>query len=84
MVLDAGILELQGARHPCLETHDNLSFIPNNVKFEKGKLILHGLWINESNIEFFSDKTEFLLITGPNMGGKSTYLRQVMLEFNLF
>lgn len=30
-----------------------------------------------NNVSMVSQKSEFLLVTGPNMGGKSTYLRQI-------
>ena len=37
----SGILKLKEARHPCLEMQDDVSFIPNDVSFEKG-LCLFG------------------------------------------
>ncbi|XP_037609907.1 DNA mismatch repair protein Msh2 [Sebastes umbrosus] len=51
-------VELQQARHPCMETDADTAFIPNDITFAQG----------EKN---------FYIITGPNMGGKSTFIRQV-------
>ena len=56
-ITDKHQIQLEGARHPVLETQSG--FVPNNVAMNK--------------------KRSFLLITGPNMGGKSTYLRTVAL-----
>ncbi|XP_071380058.1 DNA mismatch repair protein Msh2 isoform X1 [Centroberyx affinis] len=51
-------LELQQARHPCMETDADTAFIPNDISFTQGE-------------------KSFYIITGPNMGGKSTFIRQV-------
>ncbi|KAG5182147.1 muts protein-like protein 2A [Tribonema minus] len=57
-LLDAGsgVLDVQGARHPCLEWQEDMSFMPNSYAMKR-------------------DKGRFLVVTGPNMGGKSTYIR---------
>lgn len=44
------------ARHPCLETQDDVTYVPNDVRFVRGE-------------------RELIVMTGPNMGGKSTYVR---------
>lgn len=57
---DAGLLDIEGGRHPVLEqTLQEERFVPNDVKLGAG--------------------TQIMLITGPNMAGKSTYIRQVAL-----
>jgi DNA mismatch repair protein MutS len=72
------VLEAVAARHPVIEqalqsgmTEAGASrFIPNS-------LYLHG---NEANgSEAAHSEPSLLLITGPNMGGKSTYLRQAAM-----
>src|SRR5260370_3421845 len=57
-------IEISGGRHPVVEyTLDGDVFIPNDTQLEADTE--HGARI--------------LLLTGPNMAGKSTYLRQVAL-----
>jgi DNA mismatch repair protein MutS len=69
-VVDAGgVLEFVAARHPVverrLEEQGAGRFVPNS---------LHLCAAGED-----ADGPSLLLITGPNMGGKSTYLRQAAL-----
>jgi DNA mismatch repair protein MutS len=65
---DDGILQIRDGRHPVLE--GNLSeerFVPNDTSLGSGK-------------DAVSDEhPQIALITGPNMAGKSTYIRQVAL-----
>ena len=64
----APILEIAGGRHPVIERlmddAGDQRFIPNDLFLDAGE--------NTS-------LPNLLLITGPNMGGKSTYLRQAAL-----
>ncbi|XP_076252043.1 DNA mismatch repair protein spel1 isoform X2 [Rhynchophorus ferrugineus] len=53
-----GIINLKKVRHPCLESQEHVSYIPNDAFFDKKNKF-------------------FFVITGPNMGGKSTYIRSI-------
>ncbi|XP_012873397.1 PREDICTED: DNA mismatch repair protein Msh6 [Dipodomys ordii] len=60
-------LELKGSRHPCItKTFFGDDFIPNDI--------LIGCEEEEENSKAFC-----VLVTGPNMGGKSTLIRQAGL-----
>jgi len=65
----SGILEFAAARHPVverrLEEQGAGRFVPNSLHLCAGNATMDG--------------PSLLLITGPNMGGKSTYLRQAAL-----
>jgi len=63
------ILEIIESRHPVVEEHlSRGEFIPNNI------LLYAGL-DNDAQ----KDRISFAMITGPNMAGKSTYLRSAAL-----
>ena len=67
---DSGILNITGGRHPVVEKHLRAGdFVPNSIELLSGE---------NTNSE---DETipSFAVITGPNMAGKSTFLRQTAL-----
>lgn len=75
-------LDIQGGRHPMLEfsmsQRGEGDYIPNTLVLG-GPLHLkqRGTAVEESNSSKYSPK--LLLLSGPNMGGKSTLLRQTCL-----
>jgi DNA mismatch repair protein MutS len=76
-LVEEPVLEAQAARHPVIEqwmeeTRDG-RFIPNDLY-----LCAHPESSPESE-SAASPPPSLLLITGPNMGGKSTYLRQAAM-----
>jgi DNA mismatch repair protein MutS len=72
-VEESGVLEFVSGRHPVVERRMEESgggrFVPNSISLE-------GWMGGDSNK---STGASIALITGPNMGGKSTYLRQAAL-----
>ena len=69
-ISDEGILNIRDGRHPVLEGNLNDErFVPNDTSLGSGG----G---NSPALEGFP---QIALITGPNMAGKSTYIRQVAL-----
>ncbi|XP_077341732.1 DNA mismatch repair protein Msh6 isoform X1 [Lithobates pipiens] len=63
-------LELRGSRHPCItKTFFGDDFIPNDVV----------IGCKEEDCDEDNNGASCVLVTGPNMGGKSTLLRQAGL-----
>jgi DNA mismatch repair protein MutS len=58
-MVDGSEFQIEGGRHPIVESYGGVDFVPNGCQVD--------------------ERHRFLLITGPNMGGKSTYLRQTAL-----
>jgi DNA mismatch repair protein MSH2 len=66
-----GDLVVKGARHPCLEQQVDMSFIANDHEMRK------SAWPMSHDSLTLAGDSEFIILTGPNMGGKSTYIRQI-------
>lgn len=69
-----GDIILRGSRHPVIECSSPDPFIPNDLRLCRGMVLccLKILYLHNICI----DGRRMLIITGPNMGGKSTYIRQ--------
>jgi len=69
VVDDSNALEIYEGRHPVVEAHlGRGEYIPNDIILNSAEAAGHP-----------SDGFSFAMITGPNMAGKSTYLRSAAL-----
>lgn len=72
-------LDIKNGRHPMVEqllaASSGSTFVPNDIQFGRVKTTTQGEDTNEAT--FVDQKT--IILTGPNMGGKSCYIRQVAL-----
>ncbi|MCL2192030.1 MAG: DNA mismatch repair protein MutS [Treponema sp.] len=71
---DSNVLEIYAARHPVVEAHlGRGEFIPNDI-------VLNADGFRKTPADASaSEAPSFAMITGPNMAGKSTYLRSAAL-----
>jgi DNA mismatch repair protein MutS len=65
-LVDEPVIEAVAARHPVIEQWME--------ERREGRFIANDIYLNAA-----ADGPSLLLITGPNMGGKSTYLRQAAM-----
>lgn len=76
-VHDEGVVSIRDGRHPVLEQQlTEERFVPNDTALASVKS-LNGSTVETENPA--STGPQIALITGPNMAGKSTYIRQVAL-----
>ena len=70
LVADEGVLDIRDGRHPVLEQS------VGDERFVANDTALAGLGSAPATA---ADRPQIMLVTGPNMAGKSTYIRQVAL-----
>jgi DNA mismatch repair protein MutS len=70
-IVEESVLEAVAGRHPVIEQWME--------ETREGRFISNDLYLNAAGLNEDDGGPSLLLITGPNMGGKSTYLRQAAM-----
>ncbi|MGA2349486.1 MAG: DNA mismatch repair protein MutS [Terracidiphilus sp.] len=70
-LVDELVIEAVAARHPVIEQWME--------ETREGRFIANDIYLNAAGLNEKDGGPSLLLITGPNMGGKSTYLRQTAM-----
>ncbi len=70
-ISDEPVIEAKAARHPVIEQWME--------ETREGRFIPNDIYLNAADPNEKNGGPSLLLITGPNMGGKSTYLRQAAM-----
>lgn len=71
----ATLAELQGYTRPVLSNQNKTEIVGGRHPVVEQVIGAHNFVPNDTNLD--TERRRFGLLTGPNMGGKSTYLRQI-------